>query len=184
MLGFITELESVKEIGDAVKIIGKVERTRAKYERWADGLTAAAEGRLQDAQIALGSLASQITPAISDTIAWGQAAQAVVEKNIDGFLAQVTSAAGEIQLVMSATKTIDDLKTVAKNMKVIQAAAKECAKVPASITPSEFPGWEAVQSENDIDAAVAAYERVFALKMYNAARCQAVAIRAGRALKA
>jgi copper chaperone CopZ len=184
VLGVITELQSIKEVGDTVQIIGKVQRTRAEYEKWADGLEAAAQGRLQEAAQALSSLAPQISPDIRNTVAWVEAAQAVVTKNVDSFLGKLASVAGEIDLVMVAKEDIDKLRTVANDIGAIQAAAQQCAKVSTSITPQAFPGWKDVVSQATLETAVAAYERSFREPLIAAARCQAVYMRASRAISA
>lgn len=46
VLGFITDLQSVKEIGSTVPIIEDADGKRKPYKEWADALTAAAKGRL------------------------------------------------------------------------------------------------------------------------------------------
>jgi hypothetical protein len=182
VIGFIVQLESVKAIGDAAQIVRKAEQTRAQFDRWAEGLAAAAEGRTADAQKKLGALASQISPAVSNTIAWAEAAQAAVNKNVDAFLAKAVGAAGELEMVKTAKDSIDALGPVANNLAAIRAAAKECATVSANITPPEFPGWKDVKSEDDVAAAVAAYEKTFTTALYDAAKCQAVVTRVGRLL--
>ncbi|EON69548.1 hypothetical protein W97_08808 [Coniosporium apollinis CBS 100218] len=181
-LGFITQLQSIKEIGDTVQIIKDVDSKRKQYAEWADGLTALAQGRGEDAKKLLGSLASEIAPAVSKGVEWAEAAQAVVEKNVDGFLAKVASAAGEIESVKSALKNIETLKTVANDMTAIQAAAKKCVTVPGRIMPEKYLGWQNVTSAKEVDAAVAKYKKSFAVPLYAAAECQAVVIRAGRVL--
>jgi hypothetical protein len=184
VLGVLVELQSVKAIGNTVKVISEVESKRVEYTKWADGLTAAAEGRLKDAKKALGPLASEISPDISNAIEWMEAAQAVVAKDVDGFLSKAVSAAGEIDEVMAAKKAIEELKTVTDDIKAIRSAALECAKVPTSITPAKFSGWKEVMSAETLKAAVAAYEKSFSVIMFAAARCQAVAVRAGRVINA
>jgi hypothetical protein len=184
VVGLIADMKTIKEIGEGVKIVAKLERTRKEYEKWSNGLIAAGEGRLQDAQKALVSLSSELAPDISNKLAWIEAAQAAVNRNVDAFLAKATRAAGEMEWIKSAKDTIDYLKPVAANIQAIQTAAKECAKVPLSITPAEYPGWTNVKSAKQVDYAVAAYERTFYSTLHRAAKCQAVIMRTSRVLGA
>ncbi|KAK0616121.1 hypothetical protein B0T17DRAFT_601976 [Bombardia bombarda] len=160
-LGVITELQSVKEISDTVQSVGKVERTRAQFEKWSDGITAAAKDRLQEAKSALGGLASQISPDISNAVAWADAAQAAITRDVDGFLSKAASAANDIDMVVSAKKGIEKPQTAANSMVAIREAATECAKVPWSITPNAFPDWEKVTSWDTLNATVIAYQQHF-----------------------
>ena len=92
-------MESIEAIEDTVQVLKKADQTRAQFEQWSAGLQAAAEGRMKDAQKLLGSLASQISTGISNAVAWVDAAQAAVTKNIDAFLAKVAIAAGELEAI-------------------------------------------------------------------------------------
>lgn len=107
----------------------------------------------------------------------------VVEKTVHGFMEKVISAAGELELVKSEKDDIEALKTVANDIKAIQAAARKCTTVPENIMPEKYPGWQAVTSWKHVKVAVAKYEEAFVYPLYDAARCQAVATRAGRLLK-
>lgn len=182
-LGFLTQLESIKAIGDTVQVIKKADQSRAEFEKWSSGLQAAAEGRMKDAQKALGSLASQISPNIGNAVAWADAAQAAVTKNIDAFLAKAAAAAGELDAIEDAKETIAKLKNVADNINAIRAAAEQCAKLPSSIKPEQFSGWQDVTSQAGVDAAVKAYKAKFDKPLYAAAKCQAVVTRARRVTK-
>lgn len=173
-------MQSIKQLGQTVQVVKKLQATRGEYKKWADGLTAAAEGRLAEAQKALGSLASQISPSISNAVAWAAAAEAAVTRNVDGFLANASKAAGEIAQIKIAKDSIDALKSVANDIKVIQAQANECAKVPLSITPNEYPGWNSVSSWETLNAAVNEYKKAYTQTLFAAAKCRAVVVRASR----
>lgn len=181
-LGVVTQLHSIKEIGDTVEAIQKVDQTRANMEKWAEGLAAAAQGNMAEAQGKLRSLLPQISVPIDNAANWAEAAQAVVEKNVDGALTKVANAAGEVQAIQSAKSTIKSLKTVADDVKAIQTAARQCAKVPKNITPEGYPGWKRATSKKNIDAAVAEYKRFFTKKLEAAAECKAVVVRAQRVI--
>jgi hypothetical protein len=161
VLGVIIQLESVKGIGDTVQAIRKVDQTRKEMERWANGLELAAKGKMQEAVSALGPLASQITPAIGNTVKWAEAAQVVVSKNVDAALVKVVRAAGELQAIKSAKSSIEALRTVANDINAIQTAARKCTRVPKAITPEGYPHWENVRSEKMLNAAVEAYKQAF-----------------------
>ena len=181
-LGLITQLESVKTIGGTIQVIRKAEQTRSQFDKWASGLEAAAQGRMQDAQEALGSLASQIAPSISDRVAWMNSAQAVVARNVDEFVTKAFKAAGEIEAIQSARRSIKTLKDVVNDINAIRTAAVKCATVPKAIWPSEYSGWRQVKSGTDVEAAVEAYKRKVVKPLRAAAECQAVVIRVQRLL--
>lgn len=173
-------MQSVQQLGQTVQVIKNIETTRAKYKTWANGLTAAAEGRLAEAQKSLGSLATEISPSINDAVAWSAAAEAAVSRNVDKFLANAANAAGEIDQIKIAKDSIGELKAVANEIKAIQTAAVECAKVPHSITPDAYSGWKTVSSWETLSAAVDQYKQVYSRTLFDAARCRAVVDRAGR----
>jgi hypothetical protein len=182
-LGLITQLESVKAIGDGVQVLREIEKGRSQIDKWIASLEAAAEGRMQDAQKALGSLASQITPSISNPAAWRNAVQAAIAKKVDEFVTKAFKAAGEIEAIQSARRSIKALKDVVNDINAIRTAAVKCATVPKAIWPSEYSGWRQVKSETDVEAAVEAYERKVAKPLRAAAECQAVVIRVQRLLQ-
>jgi hypothetical protein len=68
-------------------------------EKWSNGLIAAGEGRLQDAQKALISLSSELAPDIRNKLVWIEAARAAVNHNVDTFLVMATRAAGEMEWI-------------------------------------------------------------------------------------
>jgi len=181
-LGLITQLESVKAIGDTVQVIRKAEQTRSQFDKWTTGLEAAAQGRMQDAQKALGPLVSQIAPSISNKAAWVGAAQAVVARNVDEFVTKASQAVGEIEAIQSTIKSIGTFKDDINDINAIQTAAAKCAIVPKAIQPNDYSGWEKVRSRDDVEAAVEAYKRVVAEPLRAAARCQAVVTRVKRLL--
>jgi len=182
VLGVIIQLESVKDIGDTVQAIRKVDQTRKEMERWANGLEAAAEGKMQEAVSALGPLASQISPSIGNTMKWAEAAQTVVTKNVDAALVKLVGAADELQAIKSAKSSIETLRTVANDIGAIRSAARKCTRVPKAITPQGYPHCENVRSEKMLIAAVEAYKRAFTGPLKAAAECQAVVVRADRVL--
>lgn len=182
-LGFLTQLESIQAIGDTVQVLKKADQTRAQFEQWSSGLQAAVEGRMKDAQKSLGSLASQISPGIGNAVAWADAAQAAVTKNIDAFLAKAAVAAGELEAIEDARETIAKLKNVADNIGAVKKAAEQCAKLPSSIKPEQYSGWKSVTSQAGVEAAVKAYKMKFDKTLYEAAKCQAVVTRAMRVMK-
>lgn len=182
VVGIVTQLQSVKEIGDTVEAIRKADQTRAKVEKWADGLAAAAAGNMQEAQRKLGSLVPQISTGAGDALKWMETAQAAVNKNVDGLFNKAISAAGEIQAIRSAKSSIGSLKNAADDIKAIQAAAKQCAAVPKNITPAGYPQWEKVNSKQKLDSAVEAYKKLLATKLKAAAKCKAVVVRTQRVL--
>lgn len=182
-IDFMVQLESVKTIGKTIPIIRKAEKMREKLEKWAAGLEAAADGRLQDAQSALDSLAPQIQAATSKATTYAEAAQAVVTKDVDRLLGKVANAVGELEAIWAAKGSIKALSTVADDIKAIQTAAKQCAQVPDKFQPKEFSGWKSVRSEEEVDAAVIAFKKKFEKPLYAAARCQAVLTRVERLLK-
>lgn len=163
-----------------MQVIKNIQATRAKYETWANGLTAAAEGRLAEAQKALGSLASEISPSINNAVAWSAAAEAAVSRNVDKFLANAANAAGEIDQIKIAKANIGKLQAVANDIKAIQTAAIECAKVPLRITSDEYAGWKTVSSWETLRAAVDEYKQVYGRALFDAARCRAIVNRVGR----
>lgn len=173
-------MQSIKQLGQTVQVINKLQATREEYKKWSNGLTAAAEGRLAEAQNALGSLASQISPSINNAVAWAAAAEAAVTRNVDGFLANAAKAAGEIAQIKIAKDNIDALKSVANDIKAIQTQATECAKVPRSITPDAYPGWNSVYSQETLNSAVNEYKKVYTQTLFAAAKCRAVVVRASR----
>ncbi|KAK3619409.1 hypothetical protein LTR56_024035 [Elasticomyces elasticus] len=179
---FITQLESVKAIGDTVQVIRKAEQTRSQFDEWTSGLEAAAEGRMQDAQKALSSLVPQIAPSISNTAAWVDAAQAVVTRNVDEFVTKASKAAGELEAIQSAKKSIETLKDVENDINAIRTTAVKCATLPKAIQPNEYPGWRQVKSGIDVEAAVEAYKRKVAEPLRAAAECQAIVYRVQRLL--
>jgi hypothetical protein len=183
VLVLITQLESVRTLGDTVRVIRKAEEARADFEKWASGLEAVANGEIRDAQKALGSLATQIQPELSKSVSYADAAQAIVTKNVDRLLAKVANAAGDLEAIQTAKQSIAGLRTVANDLKAIQTAAKQCAQVPKNIQPKGFPGWKAVTSEEEVDAAVNAFRGKFEEPLYAAARCQAVVVRVERLLR-
>lgn len=182
-LGLITQLESVKAIGDTVQVIRKAEQTRAQFDQWTSGLEAAAEGRMQDAQKALGSLAFQISPSISNAVAWAEAAEAAVAKKVDEFVAKASKAAGELDAIKTAKESIKTLNAVADNINAIRAAAVKCATIPEAIKPNKYNGWKRVKSEADVEAAVETYKKKVARSLRAAAKCQAVVTRVQRVLE-
>lgn len=182
VLGFITQLESVKEIGDSVQAIRKVEGSLTDMQKWADGLSAAAGGNIRDAESNLGSLLSQISPDVGKAVSWAQSAQAVVTKNGDTILKNAIAVAGDIQAIQSARKSIKALANVANDVKAILAAAENCARVPATITPDGYPQWKAVVSEEMVDPAVEIYKKAFAKQFKRSARCHTVVVRTKRLL--
>lgn len=179
-LSVLNDVQSIQELGQTVQVIRKIQATSAEYTRWADGLTAAAEGRLAEAQQKLGSLTSQIAPSINNAVAWAAAAEAAVKRNVDGFIANAANAAGEIAQIKVAKDNIDALKSVANDIKAIQTQATECAKVPRRITPDEYPGWTSVSSPETLNAAVNQYKQVYSQTLFAAAKCRAVVVRASR----
>jgi hypothetical protein len=182
-LGFLTQLGSIEAIGDTVQVLKKADQTRAQFEQWSAGLQAAAEGRMKDAQKSLGSLASQISPGIGNAVAWADAAQAAVTKNIDAFLAKAAVAAGELDAIEDARETIAKLRNVADNISAVKKAAEQCAKLPDSIKPEQYSGWQSVTSQAGVEAAVKAYKKKFDKPLYEAAKCHAVVTRAMRVLQ-
>lgn len=138
---------------------------------------------MKDAQKSLGSLASKISPAIGDAVAWADAAQAAVTKNIDAFLAKAAAAAGELETIEDAKETIATLKKVADNINAVKAAAEQCVKLPNSIKPEQYSGWQSVTSQAGVEAAVKAYKAKFDKPLYAAAKCQAIVTRAMRVMK-
>lgn len=182
VLGVIIQLESIKGIGDSVQAVRKAEQIRKEMEQWANGLAAAARGNMRDAESNLGSLLSQISPQVGKTLNWAQAAQAVVTKNVDAAAVKAIAAAGELQAIQSARKSIKALETVANDVNAIQAAARKCASVPKPITPEGYPHWKDVKSEEMLDSAVEAYVQAFSKRLEGVAKCQAVFVRIKRLL--
>jgi hypothetical protein len=132
---------------------------------------------MQDAQNALGSLASQIAPSSSDRVAWVNTAQAVVARNVDEFVTKAFKAAGELEAIQSARKSIETLKDGVNDINAIRTAAVKCATVPKAIQPNEYPGWRQVRSAADVKAAVGAYKRKVTEPLRAAVECQAVVTR-------
>jgi hypothetical protein len=102
---------------------------------------------------------------------------------VDEFVTKAFKAAGEIEAIQSARRSIKALKDVVNDINAIRTAAVKCATVPKAIWPSEYSGWRQVKSETDVEAAVEAYERKVAKPLRAAAECQAVVIRVQRLLQ-
>lgn len=180
VIGVLTQLQSVKEIADTVEAIRKVDQTRADVEKWGDGLAAAAQGNMKEAQEKLGSLIPRISTSAADAMRWIELAKAAVDKNVDALFNKAINAVGEVEAIRSAKSTIQALKTAADDIKAIQAAAKRCARVPRSITPGRFPGWKNVDSQQKLNSAVRAYKELLGTKLKAAAQCEAVVVRTRR----
>jgi hypothetical protein len=182
VVGLLSQVQAVKEIGDGVAIIKKLDNTRTQYEKWAAGLLTAAGGRLQEVQSALVSLGTQIAPEISKGVAWAEAAQAVVTKNVDAFIAKSSRAVAETEAIQKAESVIDALKPIVNDIDAIRAAVQLCRLLPFSVTPDQFADFANVKSAADVDQAVAAYEKSIAQLLYKAVRCEAVLTRTARVL--
>jgi hypothetical protein len=179
ILGVISQLESIKDVRETIQAVRKVEQTAKEMEKWADALAAAAEGKMWEAQSVLGSLIPQTSPTVDKALKWADA----VTKKVDKTLIGVISVAGELQAIQSAKRSIMVLTTVANDIVAIQAAARECARVPADITPEGYEQWKYVKSEQMLGSAVEAYEQKFSKALEDAAKCQAVVVRAERVLQ-
>lgn len=182
-LGLLTQSESIKAIRDTEQVLKRADQTRAQFEHWSSGLKAVAEGRMNEAQKSLGSLASQILPGVGNAVAWADAAQVAVSKNIDTFLAKAAIAAGGLGAIEDARETIAKLRNVADNISAVKKAAEQCAKLLDFIQPEQYSGWQSVTSQAGVEAAVKAYKKKFDKPLYEAAKCHAVVTRAMRVLQ-
>lgn len=174
VLGIVSQVSAIKEIGDGVALIRRLDSTRTEYQKWAEGLIAAAEGRIQEAQNALVSLAGQIGPEVQKGIAWAEAAQAIVTKNVDQLTAKALAIGGEIEIIQSVTKAVEAFKPVAQNLQAIKQAAEKCRILPSRVRPDQFVGFKSVRSKADVDRAVDEYQRSIAALLLDAAQCHAV----------
>ncbi|KAH7041493.1 uncharacterized protein B0I36DRAFT_358658 [Microdochium trichocladiopsis] len=179
-LGVLNEVKSVKEIGETVAYAQKFGEKVNEYKKWSEGMIAAAEGRMADAQKALISLAPEINANINDAIKWKAAAEAAMKGQIDRFMTNAVTLVGDLNAVQEAVDTIEKLQGVADDLRAIKEAAEECVSVPYGISPKTYPGWKDVYSQESLEAAVAKYKTVYKEALQKAAKCRSVTIRVRR----
>lgn len=181
VLGVLTQVQAVKEIDDGVKLVNRVQTAQRDLERYANGLAAAAEGRYDAARRQLGGLATTI---VANTAAYAEQAQVLVGNEADRILGAASKAVAELEVVQKVKSTIESLNGVANDVRAIQRAARDCAKVTDELAPITYPEiFDLVTIEADVQRAVADFEKAIAQKLFAVARCQAVVARLERVVK-
>ncbi|KXJ87848.1 hypothetical protein Micbo1qcDRAFT_178498 [Microdochium bolleyi] len=179
-VGVLNDIQSVKEIGEGVAYVQKFGDKVDEYKKWSDGIVAAAEGRMAEAQKALASVASEVNVNINNAVAWKAAIEAAAAKKIDRFMTDAVTIVGDLDAIEKAVDTIDKLQGVANDLRAIKKAAEDCVTVPYGISPQTYPGWKDVNSRASLEAAVAKYKTVYKESLKKAAECRAVTLRVRR----
>ena len=96
---------------------------------------------------ALGSLASRVFPGNDNAVAWADAAQAAVTKNMDTFLAKAATPAGELKAIEDTRETVPKLKNVADTISAVKKAAEQYIKLSSSIKMEQYTGWQSATSQ-------------------------------------
>lgn len=181
VVGILGQLKTVKEIGEGVKIIDNIQAAQKNFNNIAEGVTAAAEGRVADATKYLGKLASELPKPISNAAAWSDAAHALITKKTDELLAAACSAVAELEVVKKAKDAIEELRDVAKDINAIKKAADKCGVITASIMPPNYDSFKNVRSQGDVEKAVSDYQNWVAASIHKVAKCRSVVARIERA---
>ncbi|KAH8426917.1 uncharacterized protein LDX57_004640 [Aspergillus melleus] len=172
-VGILSQLSTVREIQQGTQLVQKLQNAQKDYQSFAQGVTAVTEGRINDAQQLLGTFRSQLPSPISNAAAWGDAAQALASRKSNELLKAACGAVGDIQVLSKAVEQIERFKSVQKTLLSIQSAARECSW-QTRLNPENFRGFREVKSEQQVRAAIAAYERFIAAEMREFAQCRAV----------
>jgi hypothetical protein len=171
VVGLLADVQGFKQVQDAVKFVDKAKQARAQWDRWSEGLVAVAEGRLNEGQNALAEIASQISPDIKDAVAWGQAAEALINQNLDEFLTRSVAVAADMEQIMAESSDIQKLQGIAKSLTELEKAGRECADTIGHFYPDSFDGWKDVKDASSMEAAVEAYGQWYRSAMAEATRC-------------
>ncbi|KAJ5335319.1 hypothetical protein N7452_007722 [Penicillium brevicompactum] len=180
-IAFLGQLSAVKEIGQGIQMVDKLQKTQKQFESIANGVTAVAEGRINDANSLLSSLKGLPAP-ISTAQAWANTAQAVINGKADAALGSAIGAVAELQAIQKAVATIEKLKGVQKNLQEIKKAAEKCALAP-KFTPANFPAFRNLKQRTDINKAMVEYRKFVEVPVKQLAECKAVGERINRLMK-
>lgn len=183
VVGILGQLKTVKEIGEGVKIIDNIQSAQKNFNSIAEGVTAAAEGRIADATKYLGKLTAELPKPISNAAAWSDAAHALINKKTDELLGAACSAVAELEVVRKAKDAIEELRDVTNDINQIRKAADKCGVITASIMPPSFDSFKNVRSKADVEKAISDYQNWVASSIYKVAKCRSVVARIDRAIK-
>ena len=116
-------------------------------------------------------IASQISPDIKDAVAWGQAAEALINRNLDEFLTKSVAVAADVETIVAESSAIQKLQGVAKSLTELEKAGRECAGVVSYFYPDSFDGWKDVKDAKSMEVAIEAYRQWYRSAMAEATRC-------------
>jgi hypothetical protein len=180
-IGLLSELKAVKEIGDSIQMVNKLQRTQKELTSIANGVTAAAEGRINDANSLLSSLKGLPVP-ISNAETWANAAQAVINGKIDSAFGSACGAVAELQVIKTAVDKIEKLKSLGNDLNKIQKGVKQCA-LPNPLIPANFQPFQNLRVRSDINRALSEYQKLVEAPLKQLAECKAVGQRIDRLIK-
>ncbi|MCJ1251234.1 hypothetical protein MMC30_008465 [Trapelia coarctata] len=183
VIGVLGQLKTVKEIGEGVKIIDNIQSAQKNFNNIAEGVTAAAEGRITDATKYLGKLAAELPKPISSAKAWGDAANALINQKTDELLGAACAAVAELEVVKKAKEAIEELRDISNDINQIKKAANKCGVITNSIMPPSYESFKNVRSEADVEKAVSDYQNWVAASIYKIAKCRSVVTRIERAVE-
>lgn len=162
VVGILSQIKTVREIQQGTELVQRLQRAQRDHQSFAQGVTAVTEGRIKDAEQMLGIFRSQLPSPVSDTVDWGNAAQALTSKKTNELLKAACGAVADIQVISKAVDQIEELKAVQRNLLSIQSAAGKCTW-KTQLNPENFRGFNYLTSETQVNAAVVEYERTIGL---------------------
>ncbi|KAF4244387.1 hypothetical protein CNMCM8980_010199 [Aspergillus fumigatiaffinis] len=181
-IGLLSELKAVKEVGDSIQMVNKLQKTQKELTSIANGVIAAAEGRINDADSLLSSLKGLPAP-VSNAESWAKAAQAVINGKIDSALGSACGAVAELQAIKTAVDKIEKLKSLGNDLKKIQEGVKKCA-LANHLIPANFRPFQNLRVRSDINRALSEYRKLVEAPLKQLAECKAVGQRIDRLIKA
>lgn len=181
VVGILSQIKTVREIQQGTELVQRLQRAQRDYQSSAQGVTAVTEGRIKDAEQMLGIFRSQLPSPVSDTVDWGNAAQASTSKKTNELLKAACGAVADIQVIAKAVDQIEELKAVQRNLLSIQSAAGKCTW-KTQLNPENFGGFNHLTSEAQVNAAVVEYERTIGAGLREFAQCRAVFDRVTRVI--
>ena len=176
IVGLISDISAVKEIGEGVKIFEKLQKTEKEFEKYADGLTAIATQNYDKAE---SSLISVLPFDAANTVQWASKVNAIVNGRVEGFLNEASLAAGDVSWIVSIKNAVDDLRNVQNNILVIKEAAEKCTFMKFDLFPTNY-NWPEINSLTEVDNAVRDYITNVSQELIKMGRCKAVLQRAIR----
>ncbi|KAH6685450.1 hypothetical protein F5X68DRAFT_191951 [Plectosphaerella plurivora] len=171
VVGLLADVQGFQKVQDTVKFVDKAKKARSQWVRWSKGLVAVAEGRLDEGRNALQEIASQVSPDIKDAVAFGQAAEALINQKLDVFLTMSVAVTADIQFIVKESSEIKKLQGVVKSFTELEKAGRECADIVGHFYPDHFNGWDDVKDTRSMEKAIEAYRQWYRNAMAEGTRC-------------